>query len=71
METRTLSLIKAVTYRLLGSLTTFAGCYFFTGKLTVSFGVSVFDFLAKIMLYYAHERIWEHIKNPHALNWDK
>lgn len=62
MEIRTLSLVKAITYRLLGSLTTFVGCYFFTGKATISLGVSVFDFVAKILLYYVHERIWERVK---------
>ena len=62
METRTISFIKAVTYRLLGSLTTFAGCYFFTGKWSISLGVSAFDFVAKIILFYVHERAWEHIK---------
>ena len=70
METRTVSLLKAISYRILGSLVTFFACFFFTGKPFVSFGVSVFDFFAKIILYYVHERIWEKIKNPHGLNWD-
>jgi adenylylsulfate kinase len=62
METRTISLLKAISYRILGSLTTFLGCYLFTGKVFMSMGVSVFDFVAKIVLFYAHERAWEHIK---------
>jgi len=63
METRTVSLLKAISYRIFGSLITFLACYFFTGKPFVSLGVSVFDFFAKIVLFYVHERIWEHIKN--------
>jgi len=63
METKILSLIKAISYRILGSMVTFIGCYVFTGKWSISLGVSVFDFFAKIVLFYVHERIWEHIKN--------
>jgi uncharacterized membrane protein len=62
METKILSLIKAISYRILGSMVTFIGCYVFTGKWSISLGVSIFDFAAKIVLYYIHERIWEHIK---------
>ena len=63
METRTISFIKAISYRILGSITTFLACLFFTGKPFVSLGVSVFDFFAKIALFYVHERAWEHFKN--------
>jgi uncharacterized membrane protein len=70
METRLLSLIKAISYRIFGSLITFLGCYIFTDKFVVSVSVSIFDFFAKIVLFYVHERIWERIKNPHDLNWD-
>jgi uncharacterized membrane protein len=62
METKTVSFIKAITYRIFGSLITFLGCYIFTGKATVSAAVSVFDFIFKIIVFYVHERVWEHIK---------
>jgi adenylylsulfate kinase len=62
METRTISLIKAISYRIFGSLTTFFACFIFTGKPFISLGVSVFDFFFKIVLFYVHERIWEKIK---------
>jgi hypothetical protein len=62
METKTISFAKAISYRLLGSLLTFIGCYIFTGKWSISLGVSIFDFFAKITLYYVHERVWEHFK---------
>jgi adenylylsulfate kinase len=66
METRTVSLLKAISYRIFGSLVTFFACFFFTGRPVISLGVSVFDFFAKILLYYVHERIWEHIKSPYG-----
>jgi len=62
METRTVSLLKAISYRIFGSLVTFLACFIFTGKPFISLGVSVFDFFAKIVLFYIHERIWEGIK---------
>jgi len=62
METRTISLLKAISYRIFGSLFTFLACFIFTGKPFISLGVSVFDFFAKIVLYYVHERAWERIK---------
>jgi len=66
METRTVSLLKAISYRILGSITTFLACFFFTGKPFISLGVSVFDFFAKTILYYVHERAWEHIKKKYS-----
>ena len=62
METRTISLLKAISYRFLGSLTTFLACFMFTGKPFMSLGVSVFDFFFKIVLFYVHERVWEKVK---------
>jgi adenylylsulfate kinase len=62
METRTVSLLKAISYRILGSLTTFLACFMFTGKPFISLGVSVFDFFFKIVLFYVHERAWEMVK---------
>jgi uncharacterized membrane protein len=70
METKTVSLIKAITYRIFGSLVTFLGCYIFTGKTTVSAAVSIFDFFFKIIVYYVHERVWESIKKSLALSKD-
>jgi uncharacterized membrane protein len=57
-ESHFISLIKAITYRLLGSFITFIGSFLFTKKITLSLGIAVFDFFFKILLYYIHERIW-------------
>lgn len=60
-EPRTISLMKSVSYRMFGTMTTFIGCYLFTGKIVLSAGVGVFDFFAKIVLFYTHERAWVHV----------
>jgi uncharacterized membrane protein len=56
-----IALYKAVTYRLLGSLSTFVISWFMTRSVKISLGISVLEFLGKIGLYYIHERIWDKI----------
>ena len=60
---RVLSFVKAVTYRLLGSLFTFIISWHLTKSVKVSTSISMLDFTGKIILYYAHERVWERIKS--------
>jgi adenylylsulfate kinase len=62
METQSRSLVKAVSYRILGSLST-AGIFFvLTGKLTMSLGAGALDMVLKIGLYFLHERVWDRIQ---------
>ena len=61
MESHTRSLAKAVSYRLLGSATTGMVVFLWTGKPAISLGVGALDMIAKIGLYFLHERIWNHI----------
>ena len=68
-EPRSISLIKSISYRILGTLVTFLGCFLFTGKFVLSAGVGAFDFFAKIILFYVHERAWVHVPDMvHRLN---
>lgn len=68
-EPRSISLLKSVSYRMFGTLTTFVGCYVFTGKVVLSVGVGIFDFFAKLVLFYLHERAWVHVPEMvHKLN---
>jgi uncharacterized membrane protein len=61
METNARSIAKAISYRLLGSLSTAAIVFIFSGNLTVSLGVGALDVVAKLALYYLHERLWNYI----------
>jgi len=68
-EPRSISLLKSISYRMFGTITTFIGCYLFTGKVVLSAGVGVFDFFAKLVLFYLHERAWVHVPEMvHKLN---
>jgi uncharacterized membrane protein len=55
------SFVKAVSWRLTGSLDTMIITYLITGKLKWAFTISGVELFTKIALYYAHERIWEKV----------
>ena len=61
-ETHFRSILKAVSYRLLGSGATGLLTWIVTQKLDFAFFVSLGDFVIKIILNYLHERIWSKIK---------
>jgi adenylylsulfate kinase len=61
METNARSIVKAVSYRLLGSSVTGLILFAITGKGTISLLGGVADMVLKIGAYFVHERIWNHI----------
>jgi adenylylsulfate kinase len=61
MDSRARSLAKAFSYRVLGSLSTGAMVYLFTGNLKMSVGAGALDSIVKIILYFLHERLWNYI----------
>jgi uncharacterized membrane protein len=69
METHVRSIAKAVSWRIVATLTTIFLVYVFTGNLVISGGVGLTELLTKIVIYYVHERVWNaigfgRIKNP-------
>jgi uncharacterized membrane protein len=61
MDSNTRSIAKAVSYRLLGSISTALIVFAFSGNAKVSLGVGALDVVTKLALYYLHERVWNHI----------
>jgi uncharacterized membrane protein len=51
-------LIKTITYRILGTLVSFAIAFFFTKDLTVGISFAAGDLLLKPILYFLHEIAW-------------
>ena len=49
---------KAVTYRVVGTLTTFMISFWFTGSITVSSAIGFMELVIKPLNYFIHERIW-------------
>jgi uncharacterized membrane protein len=60
-ETHTRSVLKAVSWRTLGTLDTFVISWFLTGKLELAGLIAGFEFITKIGWYYLHERVWASI----------
>ena len=61
METHARSIAKAVSWRIVATLTTTLLVFVFTGNLAVSGGVGLTELLTKTVIYYAHERVWNAI----------
>jgi uncharacterized membrane protein len=58
MTSKYISLLKAVSWRIFGSISTFIISYIITKSVKISFSLSILEFAGKTLLYYAHERIW-------------
>jgi uncharacterized membrane protein len=56
------SLIKAVSWRIFGSLDTFVLSMIFTGNAKYAVSIASAEALTKIALYYVHERAWRRVK---------
>jgi uncharacterized membrane protein len=54
--------VKAVCWRALATFSTVAIVYAFTGEAALSLGVGAVEVVVKLVLYYAHERMWEWIR---------
>lgn len=58
MESHLRSIIKAVTYRFGGLVVTALVTFIITRRLELAASVAVADTLAKIGVFYLHERMW-------------
>lgn len=53
-----ISVIKAVTWRIVGSIDTMIISFILTGNVKIAFSIGSIEVLSKIVLYYLHERAW-------------
>ena len=51
-------LAKTISWRIIGSLDTFALAWLISGDLTLGIQISGFEIITKMILYYIHERVW-------------
>ena len=56
------SVAKAISWRLGGTIATMFIVLIFTKELKLTLGVGFFDLIAKMVVYYLHERVWDKIK---------
>lgn len=60
-ESNPRSLLKAISWRALGSIDTFVLGLIFTQNLKAAGAIASTEVITKIALYFAHERVWAQI----------
>ncbi|MEH0154371.1 DUF2061 domain-containing protein [Limibacter armeniacum] len=56
------SVIKSISWRLVGTIDTMVISYLVTGELTMALSIGSVEVVSKMLLYYLHERAWEKVK---------
>jgi uncharacterized membrane protein len=56
------SLVKAVSWRITGSGTTFLISYIISGNFTVAGSIASVQLIANTLLYFVHERVWDRVQ---------
>jgi uncharacterized membrane protein len=51
-------LFKAISYRIIGTITTTITGWVITGNFTSGLKIGAIESILKIAIYYGHERIW-------------
>jgi len=65
------SLMKSVSWRIVGTIDTMIISYFITGRITMAISIGSVEVLTKTILYYFHERLWAHIHKIKLKIWTK
>ena len=60
-ESAVRSMIKAVSWRVLATLTTTLLVYAFTGRTDIAVTIGLLEAASKMVLYYFHERLWNRL----------
>lgn len=55
------SILKSVSWRIVGTIDTMIISYFITGRVTIAISIGSVEVITKTILYYFHERLWAHI----------
>ena len=60
-EKHSRSVLKAISWRALGSIDTFLLSWLFTGSPKAAGAIASTEVITKIVLYYVHERAWSSV----------
>jgi adenylylsulfate kinase len=61
-ESHTRSVMKALSWRVTGTVATTALVFFFTRRFALSLAVGGLEFASKIVMFWAHERVWDRLR---------
>ena len=56
------SIVKTISWRVVGTLATVVISYLITGTLALAFSIGGIELVSKMVLYFFHERAWNNIK---------
>ncbi|MEN3324671.1 DUF2061 domain-containing protein [Mariniflexile soesokkakense] len=56
------SIVKSISWRIIGTLDTILISWVITGELALAFSIGSVELVTKMVLYFFHERIWNNIK---------
>ena len=56
------SIVKAISWRVLGTVDTMIIAWFITGEIAMALSIGSIEVVTKMILYFFHERIWNVIK---------
>jgi uncharacterized membrane protein len=60
--TKSRSFTKSLSYRVFGTLSSFAVVYVITGKGSLATLIAFWETVVKVAIYYWHERVWDKIR---------
>ena len=61
-ETNFRSIVKGISWRVVATTTTMAIVYIFFGNIELAIATGLLETVAKIALYWGHEKVWQKIK---------
>lgn len=56
------SIVKSISWRIIGTLDTILISWIITGALTLALSIGTIELITKMILYFFHERAWNQIK---------
>ena len=56
------SIVKSISWRIVGTIDTIIISWIVTGTLSLAFSIGLVELVTKMVLYFFHERIWNGIK---------
>jgi uncharacterized membrane protein len=56
------SIVKTITFRIIATVTTIGLVLIFTRNWAIAGTIGILDIISKLIIYYVHERAWEHSK---------
>ncbi|MFT4692191.1 MAG: putative membrane protein [Limisphaerales bacterium] len=68
-ESHVRSILKGITWRVVATLVTFLLAHWITGELSIAAKIAGWEVLAKIFVYYLHERAWQAVPRGTIRSW--